>query len=175
MVKFVPYYHRRHPWRERLIAIITVLNLGLVFFDISYLQVNDRDEVKSLANRLVEVSVYNVIPKVQPDIEDLLNRSIQMALNQIPAWQTLSYIPGFAQIPVQITEKLSKSLTSIAYNSLSNTLSDPSIAKISNRLMTNFRDGLEDELRKKHNFQEIQTLLVDLLEEFKINYVKSIQ
>ena len=38
----------------------------------------------------------------------------------------------------------------------------------------NFRDSLEIELQKKHNTKEIESLLVDLLEEIKINYVRGI-
>jgi hypothetical protein len=38
MAKLTPYFERRHPWRERLIAIIAIINLLLVFFDLSYLE-----------------------------------------------------------------------------------------------------------------------------------------
>ncbi len=48
-------------------------------------------------------------------------------------------------------------------------------AEITTRLSRNFREALEDELQKKHNLQEIQTLLLDLLEEIKINYVRGIE
>ncbi|MBE9170213.1 hypothetical protein IQ238_22740 [Pleurocapsales cyanobacterium LEGE 06147] len=37
MAKYKPYFERRHPWLERLIAILALLNLGLVLFDLSYL------------------------------------------------------------------------------------------------------------------------------------------
>ncbi len=53
-------------------------------------------------------------------------------------------------------------------------MSDPVAAELTSRLMTNFRDVLEMELQKKHNIQEFQSLLIDMLEEIKINYVKGI-
>ena len=78
-------------------------------------------------------------------------------------------------LPAQLTENLAKSLSHIAYNNLINAIEDPVAAEISTRLSSNFRNALEKELQKKHNTQEIQTLLVDLLEEIKINYVKGIE
>jgi len=39
---------------------------------------------------------------------------------------------------------------------------------------TSFRDVLEIELQKRHNIEEFQSLLIDMLEEIKINYVKNI-
>ena len=51
---------------------------------------------------------------------------------------------------------------------------DPIAAQLSDRLLTNFRDALELELEKKHNLQDIESLLIDMLEEIKINYVARI-
>jgi hypothetical protein len=140
-----------------------------------YVQVNNTNEVHALTTRLVNVSVYDVLPKVQPDIEDLLHHSITSTLNQLPAWQQLQYFPGLNNFPSQLTENLSKSISQIAYKNLINVIEDPVLADITSRLGSNFREALEKELQKKHNVQEIQTLLIDLLEEIKINYVKGIQ
>ncbi|MFQ4142134.1 hypothetical protein [Chlorogloeopsis sp. ULAP02] len=140
-----------------------------------YVQVNNTNEVHALTTRLVNVSVYDVLPKVQPDIEDLLHHTITTTLNQLPAWQQLQYLPGLRHLPSQLTENLSKSISQVAYKNLVNVIEDPVLAEILSRLGNNFREGLEKELQKKHNVQEIQTLLIDLLEEIKINYVKGIQ
>ncbi len=139
-----------------------------------YVQVNNTDEVTALTTRLISVSVYNVLPKVQSDIEDLLNHSITNTLNQFPIWQQLQYFPPLRNLRSELTENLSKSLSQITYKNLVNALEDKSAAEITARLSRNFRDALEEELQKKHNVQEIQALLIDLLEEIKINYVKNI-
>jgi hypothetical protein len=65
-------------------------------------------------------------------------------------------------------------LSQLLYNNLTGTIDDPKGAEISARLTKNFRDALERELQKSHNLQEIESLLVDMLEEFKINYVERI-
>jgi hypothetical protein len=51
---------------------------------------------------------------------------------------------------------------------------DPVVLELSNRLSQNFSQALEMEVQKEHNIQEIQSLLVDLLEEIKTNYINGI-
>jgi hypothetical protein len=140
-----------------------------------YVQVNGRNEVQALATRLINVSVYDVLPEVRPDIEDLVHHSINSTFKQFPMYQQLLHFPGLSHLPAQITENLAKSLSSIAYKNLINTLEDPVAAEITGRLSRNFRVILEEKLQKKHNIQEIQSLLIDMLEEIKINYVKDIE
>jgi len=50
-------------------------------------------------------------------------------------------------------------------------------AELTARLTRNFRDALDTELQKKQkkqNREKFESLLVDMLEEIKINYVKKI-
>lgn len=140
-----------------------------------YVQVNGKNEVKAIATRLVNVSIYDVLPQGQPDFEDLIHHAIANTLNQLLAYQQLQNLPGLNHLPALLTENLAKFLSHIAYNNLINTIEDPVAVEISTRLSSNFRNALEKELQKKYNTQEIQTLLVDLLEEIKINYVKGIE
>ncbi|NDJ23483.1 hypothetical protein GS682_17940 [Nostoc sp. B(2019)] len=139
-----------------------------------YVQVNETNEVKAIATRLVNVGVYDVLPQVQPDIEALMHHSITSTLKESPVYQQIQNIPGLNHLPNQLTEKLARDLSQLAYNNLIKGLSDPVGAKLTSRLITNFRDVLEEELQKKHNIQEFQSLLIDMLEEIKINYVKGI-
>jgi hypothetical protein len=139
-----------------------------------YIQLNGRNEVNAIATRLVNVSIYDVLPQVQPDIEALMQHSIISTLNQSPFYQQIQNIPGLNHLPHQLTEKLADDLSHSTYNNLIKALSDPVAAKLTSRLITKFRDVLEMELQKNYNIQELQTLLIDMLEEIKINYVKNI-
>jgi len=139
-----------------------------------YVQVNHRDEVTAIATRLIKVSVYDVLPQVQPDVEELLRHGITNTLSQAPIYQQLQLLPGLNGLPAQIADNLARTLSQSVYNSLTGILSDPVGAEITTRLTQNFRDALEQELQKTHNLQEIQALLIDLLEEIKINYVAGI-
>jgi len=139
-----------------------------------YVQVNDTNEVKAITTRLVNVSVYDVLPKVQPDIQALMQHSIVSTFNTSPLYQHIQNIPGLNNLPHQLAEKLAHDISHSVYNNLTKALSDPVAAELSARLMTNFRDVLETELQQQHNIQEFQSLLIDMLEEIKINYVKNI-
>lgn len=139
-----------------------------------YININNTNEMQAIASRLLHLTVYHVIPKVQPDLEALLRYTITNILNNSPIYQQLQIIPGLNSLPEQMTERLVTDISQTSYTTLTTLLEDPVVVKMSNRLMENFSEALEVEVKKQHNLQEIQTLLIDLLEEVKINYVKGI-
>lgn len=53
-------------------------------------------------------------------------------------------------------------------------MEDAEITQLTQRLSSHFFTVLETELQKKHNLQELESLLIDLLEEIKLNYVRKI-
>ncbi|MCA1995482.1 MAG: hypothetical protein LDL41_26060 [Coleofasciculus sp. S288] len=140
----------------------------------SYVQVNNTNEVKAIATRLVNISVYDVLPQVQADVQALVRHSIESTLSQAAIYHQLQNVPGLSHLPSQLTETLAQNLSHTVYNNLVKALEDPVGAELTARLMGNFRDALEMELKKKHNRQEIESLLVDMLEEIKINYVRGV-
>ena len=103
-----------------------------------------------------------------------MHHAIASTIERSPIYQRLQSIPGFKELPAQLSEQLTKELSQTAYNNIAKGVDDPVTAQLSNRLLTNFRDALELELQKKNNLRDIESLLVDLLEEIKINYVARI-
>ncbi|MFB2897358.1 hypothetical protein ACE1CI_30950 [Aerosakkonemataceae cyanobacterium BLCC-F50] len=140
-----------------------------------YVDINDTNEVRAIASRLIYLSVYDVLPHVQPDIEALLQYIIKSALDQSPVYKQLQNIPGVNKLPNQLAENLAKDISQTSYKTLKAAIEDPEVAKLASRLFTNFEKALEAELQKKHNLQQIEKLLVDMLEEVKINYIKDIE
>ena len=139
-----------------------------------YVQLNNKNEAKAIANHLVNISVYDVLPQIQPDIEALLHHSLENTLNQLPIYEHLQNIPGLSHLPTRLTEELAQNLSQAAYQNAIQAIENPTTTELTKRLVSNFRDVLEAELQKKHNLQEIEALLVDMLEEIKINYVKTL-
>ena len=139
-----------------------------------YIDVNNTNEMQAIASRLLDLAVYQVMPKVQPDLEALLRYTITAILNQSPIYKQVQNIPGMNNLPEQLTERLAKDISQTSYTTLTTLLKDSVVVEMSNRLMVNFSEALESEVKKQHNLREIQTLLIDLLEEVKINYVKEI-
>jgi hypothetical protein len=143
--------------------------------DRPYYDINGKSEVSAIADRLIDIGLYDVFPQIKPDIEDLIRRSLDRSFKQLPIYQQLSHIPGLDRLPVQITQNLTKSLSEVTYNSLVNIVEDPVTAKIADRLGKNFRKAIERELLHDDNVREIRFLAIDLLEEIKINYIKNIE
>lgn len=139
-----------------------------------YVQVNNQNEAEVIANRLVTIGVYEVLPQVQPDLKALLHHTIEQTLKESSVTQQLQRLPGLSHFPTQAAEQLATNLSQSAYNTLVKSLEDPAGMALIDRLMQNVRRALAVELQKKHNLQEIEALLVDMLEEIKINYVKGI-
>ncbi len=139
-----------------------------------YIQVNATNEVKAIASRIVHLSICKVMPKVQPNIQALLQHSLQSSLDSSPIYRQLEKVPILSHLPEQMTEELAKNMSQAVRSSLVNALEDPVGAELTGALLKNFRDALEEELQKTRNLEEIESWLVDLLEEIKINYVRRI-
>lgn len=137
-----------------------------------YVQSHSGDEITALATRFVDLGVKDVLPQVQPQIEDLMQTSINSSLKQIPVYDQLRHLPGLGHLPGELTAQLAQSLSQTVYGGLSQTLSDPVVVASRDRLNRNFQEVLERELR--HNLQDIQALLVDLLEDVKLSFVQGL-
>jgi hypothetical protein len=138
------------------------------------IQVNPEDEVSAIATRVIKVSIYDVLPQVQTELEEILHHNITLTLNQFPVYQQLQQLPGFHQFPKQLTQNLVRLFSQVTYQTLMDSMEDRVGSKLTDRFSKKFRDTLEQELQKRHNLQEIQTLLIDLLEEVKLNYIRGI-
>ncbi len=139
-----------------------------------YVDINNTNELQAIASRVLKLSIYDVLPQIQPDIEALVGYIIESTFNQSPVYQQLHNVPGLSNLGTQLTDNLAKDLSGTAYKNLTATIEDPVVVELTERLMGNFQKALELELKKKHHQTEIQSLLVDMLEEIKINYVKGI-
>lgn len=139
-----------------------------------YVQVNDQNQVAAIASHITEIIVDQVLPQIQPDIEALIDYNFNHMFDQLPGYRQLKSIPVAGRLSKQTTQMLSKDLSKQAYHSLIRILADPENAAATTQLVRKFRDALATELQKKQNTAEIETLLIDMLEEIKVNYVQSI-
>lgn len=134
-----------------------------------YVNINNTNEVQAIATRLLNLSVHQVLPKMQPDIEALVQHIVSNSLSQSPLYRQVQNLPGMKHLPDQLTEKMATDISQTAYTTLSHFLQDPVVMQLSNQLVENFINSLQNELQKQQNVQEIQSLFVDLLEEIKIS------
>jgi hypothetical protein len=137
-----------------------------------YIDINDINEIEAIANILLRIVLYRVLPQVQPDVEHLLRYNLDSLLKQLPAVQTLEQLPGLGSLPAQLTQRLANELTTTTYKTLTGSFEDPVGSKLTAQLTQRFGEALARELTQQHALEEIRSLLGDLLEEIKINYVE---
>lgn len=130
------------------------------------------NKVDTLVHHLLQVAVYKVIPKIQPDIETLINHSIESVLNQSPIYQSLLQVPAIGQLPKQLAEQLAHNLSESLYGMLSSSLEDTEGAKIVAQLTQHLQVTLISELQQQQTLEDIQSLLSNVLEDVKLGYLK---
>jgi hypothetical protein len=139
-----------------------------------YVGVNDQNEIKAIMMRMTDITVNQVLPQIQPDLQQFAFYSLRHVLDQLPGYQQTRFIPGINQIRSQTTERLTRAFTDRTCQSLVKIWQDPEMEGVTMQLVESFRVALTSELRKPENTEEIEALLIDLLEEVKINYIKGL-
>jgi hypothetical protein len=132
-----------------------------------YIDLNNIDEGKAIAQQLVTLLVYQVLPEIKPDLEALVHHSLTRVLSASPVGK----FPGLGSWSNQMTQQLVAQISQNSYQALVDSLEDPIGVDLLQRLIDRFATSLKTQA-KQGAASEIQSLLVDLLEEVKINYVK---
>lgn len=137
-----------------------------------YVEINDVNELEAIASRLLHLSVYNVYPKIQADLEALLSHTIANAISQTAVYRRLQYLPAMGALPTELGQQLAPQLSQGAYNTLTNSLEDHQGGQLLANLTQHFGQAFGTELQKAETLQEIQALLLALLEEVKLTYLQ---
>jgi len=142
-----------------------------------YVEVNDINEVQAILDRLLQLSLYRVLPEIQGDLANLLAYQMEAVLARTPTYQALRALPGFSNLSNQLANQVAVNLSAIATNMPQKayknlTIPDPEAEKLLEKLVADaslaFRQGLAEPKIQK----ELQTLIFDLLEELKLSYIK---
>ncbi|MEM1168868.1 MAG: hypothetical protein AAGJ08_07245 [Cyanobacteria bacterium P01_H01_bin.35] len=137
------------------------------------IKVNDVNEVEVISNRLLDLTVYKVLPKIQPQMESLLHHSLESAIKQNDFYETVRQIPTLGNLPDSAIKQLSNFMTDATYEVISASYSDLEGRELFDSLAKQFQDGLRQELQNEETLGELQSLLSDLLEEMKLNYIQN--
>ncbi len=141
-----------------------------------YIDLNNINEAEAISGRLVQLTLYEVLPEIEPDLRAWLNHNIESILSQSPVYQGLHALPGLNQLPAQLTlqiaTQVSKLLTEGSQSLYDAIINDPVGGELTNKLVQHFSQALGSEIQQKQNLQELESLIYDFLEEVKINYVQ---
>ncbi|OUC12396.1 MAG: hypothetical protein B0A82_22780 [Alkalinema sp. CACIAM 70d] len=139
-----------------------------------YVDLNDRDEIQELTSHVLKLTVYQVLPQIKPDLEALIRHSLEGVLEQAPLYKGFKTVPIMGGIPSQINEQLVATVTAGAYDAIIKALEDKKAAELLSQLLKNFGKVLVEELQKGKSIEEMESLISDLMEEIKVNYVNQI-
>ncbi|NJR73777.1 MAG: cytochrome d ubiquinol oxidase subunit II [Scytonema sp. CRU_2_7] len=138
----------------------------------SYIDINNINEVEAIGAILVKTIVYQVLPKIQPEVAAVLRHNIESIIRQAPIYRNLQSLPGLNAMQTQLSEQLATQITTHLYSAVVSATEDPVGAKLSSQLVQRFSEALGTQMQEKHVLLEIQNLLIDFLEEIKLNYVQ---
>ncbi len=139
-----------------------------------YVDLNGIDEVQAISSQVGSLLIYRILPKIKPELDAVLHHSLTSAFHQAPGYQNFRQVPGIGTLPDQLAQQLVSQASEILYNTLTGTFTDEKGAALTQGLITGFSDSLRAELQAGKTLEELQTLIIDLLDEVKINYVKQL-
>ncbi len=138
-----------------------------------YIRVSNTNKVDAISDRLLQLTIYHVLPQVQPNLQALLRHSLEESFKQFEVYQSLKAIPAIQVLPDEATDQLATYLSQTLTNVLTASYADDEGRQILDSLTHEIRQTLRRELENEATQQELQQLLVDLLEELKLNYIQS--
>jgi hypothetical protein len=166
-----------------VIRIINQLQISIRQGDISrllaehnqnnYIDLNNTNETVEIIKIFANTIVEGVLPKIQPEAEALLQYSLEKAIQQSPAYQGISLLPGGKNA----VSTLTKQLVTQTYQGFVVALKavveeDQKFEQLIESLFTNISRSFVSEMKAQQSLNQIENLLIDLLEEIKINYVE---
>ena len=137
-----------------------------------YIDLNGIDEIQVISQRLISTLLDKVIPRLQPDIEILLQHTIQSVLAKNTIYSNIQTLPGVSNLSTQLTQQLSTELYTALYQTLTDTLQDETGAELSQALIQKLGQVFRQELHQDEGIDELESLLTVWLDEVKINYVQ---
>ncbi|MGF1566720.1 MAG: hypothetical protein ACFCVD_01360 [Nodosilinea sp.] len=137
-----------------------------------YIDINNINELEVITQGALTMLINQVLPQIKPELDAVVNQSVSNTMTLAPGYQSFRQLPGIGGVPNQISQQiiaqLSQSLYTVLQRSLESSRNNPQMEA----LMTKFTDTLRSELRQGTTLDDLETMLIALLEEVKLNYVK---
>ncbi|MEG4530608.1 hypothetical protein [Microcoleus sp. D2_18a_D3] len=137
-----------------------------------YLHVNQENTIEQITKRILDLTIYKVLPQVQPDLEELLHHNLETTIKQSDFYQMLQNFSPINILPTEMTEQVANYLAQTAVDVVATTYEDDKGRKILDNFSQEFNQSLRRELQDEKTLGELQSLLSDLLEEVKLNYIQ---
>jgi hypothetical protein len=141
----------------------------------SYIDLNEINEIAEITKLMIQLTVYQVLPEIRPDVEALLEYSLEKAIIESPAYQNIKQWPNLAQLPKNVSSRIASQLYQVTLDTLNNLLKeDPVFEQYLQQIADKFSQTITSQIAAKESIERIEELLNDFLEEFKVNYVQRV-
>jgi hypothetical protein len=137
-----------------------------------YIDINDINELEVISQRTLTVIINQVLPQIKPELDTVINQSVQKAMGLAPGYQSFQHLPGIGRVPDQMTQYLVAEVSQNLYQALQNSLASSHENPAMQALLTKFATTLRSEIQQDHTLEELEAMTLALLEEMKINCVK---
>ncbi|MEO1068661.1 MAG: hypothetical protein AAFW95_06000 [Cyanobacteria bacterium J06638_6] len=137
-----------------------------------YIDLNDINELEAISQRTLTVIINQVLPQIKPELDTVVNQSVQKAMGLAPGYQSFQHIPGIGRVPDQMTQYLVAEVSQNLYQALQKSLASSHENPAMQALFTKFAATLRSEIQQDNTLEELEAMTLALLEEVKINYVK---
>lgn len=144
----------------------------------TYVDLNATNEIKAIADRLIEIVTCRVLPEIKTDLESWLDYQVDKAMHKSSLYQKLGRVPLLKRLPQKFKNSLVKQIVTLisenpqkSYLASQVAVPDAVSEELQKRLVEKFVGKLQLELEQGNALEEIESLLGDLLEEIKINFL----
>lgn len=140
-----------------------------------YIDINNTDEIGEITKLFIQLTVYEALPAVKPEMEALFEYTIEKTIVESSAYQKIKNLPAMKTFPQKIGHNLSGQLYQIIVDAIAGLLKkDPVFDSYLQKIIDKFTKTITSEIGGKQSVEKIEYLLTDLLEEVKINYVQKL-
>jgi hypothetical protein len=140
-----------------------------------YIDLNDTNEIAEIAKLIINLTADQVLPKIRPEVEILLEYIIEKAIIESPAYQNIKDLLPLGNFPKKISHTVSTQLYQVILDVINNLLKqDPVFDLYLQKIIEKFTKTITSEISAQQSMEKIEELLTDFLEEFKINYVQKL-
>lgn len=129
------------------------------------------DRPSAIATILIQLTIEEVLPKVQADIVAIVHHSVSSLVHKSPVYQTLKTLPGVETRSNQLLQQVVDQATQVVYTALGGAI-DPAGIKLSGKLVQNLSRAFAEAMGKPQTLESLQNRFSELLEEVKLHYIQ---
>lgn len=137
-----------------------------------YVSVGKANSLEVISDRLLQLTIYKVLPEVKPELKLLLNHSLSEALRESAFVDLVERVPALQSLPDDVTDNLANYLAGATCDAIESAYSDEIGRERFDALTERFQASLRAELQDETTLRELQETIANVLEEVKINYVQ---